>query len=76
VAALATPRPQPQPLPLADGWTGHFQHPEPLPYLFVQPTTVAEIAVDTSREPIGRAACGFERICPSTTCQRHSTMDD
>ena len=33
--------PWPQPLPA--GWSGHFQKPEPLTYVQVEPTTVAEV---------------------------------
>jgi hypothetical protein len=40
--------PWPQPLPAA--WTGQFDKTEPVRYLQVQPTTVAQISVDTAFE--------------------------
>jgi hypothetical protein len=40
--------PWPQPLPA--GWSGQFDHPQPLPYVQMQPTVVAEIQVDTAYE--------------------------
>jgi hypothetical protein len=38
--------PWPQPLPA--GWSGHFQRPQPLPYIQVQPTLVVEVHVDAA----------------------------
>lgn len=40
--------PWPQPLPA--GWSGHFQKPEPLRYLQVEPTVVVEIDADTAMD--------------------------
>lgn len=47
-AARGREHPWPQPLPAA--WSGQLPHPEPLPYLPVEPTIVAEISVDTAFE--------------------------
>jgi ATP-dependent DNA ligase len=57
LAALLTPagyrsrrggvdHPWPQPLPA--GWTGRFQTAQPLPYVRVEPTVVAEVHVDAA----------------------------
>ncbi|MFC0509073.1 ATP-dependent DNA ligase [Micromonospora costi] len=55
LAPLLTPagpggpaHPWPQPLPAA--WSGQLDRPEPLPYVPVDPTVVAEIEVDTAYE--------------------------
>ena len=38
--------PWPQPLPA--GWSGHFRKAEPLPYVQVEPTAVAEVDTDAA----------------------------
>ncbi|MEJ3750589.1 ATP-dependent DNA ligase [Actinomycetes bacterium KLBMP 9797] len=40
--------PWPQPLPA--GWSGHFQKPQPLPYVQVEPTVVVEVRADTAMD--------------------------
>jgi ATP-dependent DNA ligase len=40
--------PWPQPLP--GGWSGHFQKPEPLRYVQVEPTVVADIEADIAMD--------------------------
>jgi ATP-dependent DNA ligase len=40
----------PWPRPLPARWSGHFDRPEPLPYIQVEPSLVAEIDVDTAYE--------------------------
>jgi hypothetical protein len=40
--------PWPQPLPAS--WSGQLGHRQPLPYIQVEPTAVAEIIVDTAYE--------------------------
>jgi hypothetical protein len=40
--------PWPQPLP--GGWSGHFQRPEPLPYVHVKPTVVVDVEVDMATD--------------------------
>jgi hypothetical protein len=36
--------------PLPAGWSGPFDKPEPLPYIQVEPSLVAEVEVDTAYE--------------------------
>lgn len=40
--------PWPQPPPA--GWSGHFQKAQPLPYIQVEPTVVAEVQADTAMD--------------------------
>ncbi|WP_446210412.1 hypothetical protein [Micromonospora sp. IBSANI012] len=48
---IVAPHPWPQPLPAS--WSGQLDRPEPLRYLQVEPTVVAEIEVDTAFENRG-----------------------
>ncbi|TDC81355.1 hypothetical protein E1193_15080 [Micromonospora sp. KC606] len=47
---IGAPVTHPWPQPLPANWSGQFDRPEPLRYVQVQPTVVAEIDVDTAFE--------------------------
>jgi hypothetical protein len=53
----------PWPCPLPPAWAGDFGDRQPLPFTPVEPTTVAEVEVDTARDgPFGRARHGCRLV--------------